>query len=114
MVEFNIEEDGRFLTSLEDLGLDGEIDVLKALEDIASANLAWKDFVEMYGWVQVVWQGDNTYPGAMELYTFAVEGPSGTIYQIAGSCVNEKIVVCSVATRKAESGRPKRRHFIRR
>jgi hypothetical protein len=45
----------------------------------------------------VIWEGENTYPGAIDLFTFAVTGRSGTAYKLVGSCVNDAIVVCAIA-----------------
>jgi hypothetical protein len=45
----------------------------------------------------VIWEGENTYPGAIELFTFAVTGPSVSVYKLVGSCVNDAIEVCAIA-----------------
>lgn len=98
MVNFNVEEDPGFLSSLEYLGPVAEDDVLDALAAIVAQNLTWDEFVEEHGWLLVQLEGEATYPGADPLHWFAVIGASGAGYQIAAKGPYGTLVVCSVAT----------------
>lgn len=100
-MKFNVTADLRFKSSLQDLGVKGHVDVLKAIHRTTANNLSWTDFVDRHGWVLRTWIGEHTYPGAIDLYDFVMLGPSGQMYQLTGSgggSGNGGIVVCAVAT----------------
>lgn len=99
MVEFDLESDFRFKASLESLGVDGELDVLIAIDEILEKRLGWDDFVRLHGWDRVPLFGQETYPGAIELFIFAIVGESGQYYQVVATTVNNTVVICAVARR---------------
>lgn len=100
-MNFNVTEDLRFKSSLQDLGVKGHVDVLKAISRTVANNLSWTDFITRHGWVPRTWTGEHTAPGAIDLYDFVMLGPSGQMYQLTGSgggSSNGGVVVCAVAT----------------
>ncbi len=96
-VAFDILADARFKDSLEALD-DGQSDaVLFILSGIQAASLPWAEFVQIYGWERLVLEGQDTYPGALELYSFYLHLPSGDFVEVIGHKYNDLLVVCSVA-----------------
>lgn len=99
MVEFDLASDGRFEASLQALGAGGELDVLIAIEEILDQHISWDDFVAQHGWNPVTLYGEDTYPGAIELFTFALQGQSGQYYQVVASTIKQTVVICAVVRR---------------
>ncbi|MFY2610840.1 hypothetical protein HMPREF3069_04995 [Achromobacter xylosoxidans] len=96
-VAFDIQADSRFKGSLEALD-EGQSDaVLLILSGIQAAGLPWAAFEQIYGWERLVLEGQDTYPGALELYSFFLQLPSGDHIEIIGHKYNDLLVVCSVA-----------------
>lgn len=81
------------------MGGDGELDVLIAIDDILARQLSWEEFVRLHGWEPVQLFGQDTYPGAIELFVFTIIGPTGQHYQVIASHVQNRVVVCAVARR---------------
>lgn len=98
MIQFDIDSDGRFAASLQDLGVDGQIDVLTSLEQILARELQWDQFVADHGWQALSLKGQDTSPGGMELHVFHLAGgESGKWYEVFAFSDSHVIVVCSVA-----------------
>jgi hypothetical protein len=97
LVDFDVETDRRFSASLQLLGVQGEVDVLAAIDDLLAQQLTWENFVEQHGWEPLQLHGQDTYPGAVDLFSFVLQGPSGQYYEIFASTVNHTVVVCAIA-----------------
>ncbi|NVD97213.1 hypothetical protein [Massilia sp. BJB1822] len=97
MVEFDLDSDGRFQTSLDDLGTDAEIEILQCLSDITSKQYSWDDFVLSHHWIPIALVGEQTYPGAVQLHRFFITTSANHQYQIVGYTFQETIIVCALA-----------------
>ena len=99
MVEFDIASDGRFEASLQLLGIEGRLDVLEAIAAILDQDLAWDEFVAEHGWEPLILHGADTYPGAMDLFSFVLRGQAGQYYQVIATTIDQAVVICAVARR---------------
>ena len=106
MVKFDVESDGTFLRSLDELGTDLANEVLDDLFGIA-ATLSWQQYCEKYKWREHTRIPVDTYPGAIEYFIFDV--PLSTalkikyrrshieIYALNYQAPNAGIILCAVA-----------------
>jgi hypothetical protein len=101
LVDFDLTSDGRFGASLHALSTDEQVDVLMAIDKVIAQHLAWDDFVAEHAWEPVIIHGEDTYPGAIELFTFALQGQTGQYYQLVASTINQTIVICTIVRRFA-------------
>lgn len=97
MVKFDTLSDARFLSSLQDLGLTANIEVLRTLDEIAQRSFTWSQFVDAFGWQPLNLQGQDTFPGAMQLHEFAITTVSNHLYRIVGYTQENIVVVCAIA-----------------
>ena len=97
-VAFNLDEDSRFLTSLESLDKGVAYGTVSTLERIQDLEISWEEFVSHYGWNELPIAGSDTYPGANQLHSFRmVVDDLGTIVEVVGFTYENQIIVCSVA-----------------
>lgn len=97
-VEFDLDSDGRFRTSLQDLDKDTAAHVVKWLAQIQMDKLSWEDFVSLYRWERLVLEGSDTYPGANEFHTFFIKGQKDEqVIEVIGYTFNSQLVVSAVA-----------------
>jgi hypothetical protein len=97
VVSFDALSDSRFMSSLQDMGLEACLDVLDELDSIAERRYSWQQFVNLCKWQTLNLSGQDTFPGANDLHQFLVQGVSGQSYTVVGYTHNNVIVVCAIA-----------------
>lgn len=106
MVEFDVEGDAAFLSSLDHLGADIAEAVLDNLFQVA-ANLTWQQFCQSYNWRIHQRYPVDTYPGGFEYFIFDVPLPTPIalkhkrtqikVYALNHMAPKAGIILCAVA-----------------
>lgn len=96
-VAFDLNSDPRFEDSLEAFDKERSDGIVLTLMGIQFTGLDWAAFEHQYGWERLVIEGQDTYPGAMELYGFVIQLPSGEHIEVVAHKYDDLLVVCSVA-----------------
>ncbi|TFW22567.1 hypothetical protein [Duganella callida] len=95
-VKFDLESDGRFLTSVRDLGAGPEEHIISALEDMSN-NLSWSQLICEYHWQEIPVVPTDSFPGANKYYSFILYFSPDEIYEIVALNYAPPDVVCVLA-----------------
>lgn len=80
-VKFDVQGDGRFLTSLKDLGSESGDRILAMLDNM-SGHVTWNQMIRDYLWHEVVLAPSECFPGANQLYSFILYLSTTEVYEI--------------------------------
>ena len=95
-VKFDVQSDGRFLTSVKDLGAAAGDRILEML-DRMSGSVSWTEMIRDYSWHEMVVAPTDCFPGANQLYSFILYFSPVEVYEIVVHNYAPPEVVCVLA-----------------
>lgn len=94
--KFDVESDGRFLASVQDLGIGPATRLLLELKQMSDC-VPWTEMIRDYHWQEVILSPTDCFPGAHQLYSFILYVAPGELYEVLAHNYAPPEVVCVLA-----------------
>jgi hypothetical protein len=95
-VKFDVQSDGRFLASLQDLGVEPGDRILAMLDSMSDC-VSWTELIRDYHWHELALTPSDSFPGGNQFYSFVLYLSPVEVYEIVAHNYAPPDVVCVLA-----------------